>query len=39
LIETAVESLTPVRTLTTKLQESALTPVKTLGHWQLTMLS
>jgi len=34
-----VESLTPVRTLTTKLQECALTPGKTLGHWQLTMLS
>jgi len=33
-----VESLTPVRTLTTKLQESVLTPGKTLGHWQLTML-
>jgi len=32
LIETTVESLTPVRTLTTTLQESALTPGKTLGH-------
>jgi len=30
--------LTPVRTLTTKLQESGLTPGKTLGHWQLIML-
>ena len=39
LIETTVESLTLVRTLTTKLQESVLTPGKILGHWQLTMLS
>jgi len=30
--ETTVESLIPVRTLTTKLQESVLTPGKTLGH-------
>jgi len=34
-----VESLAPVHTLTTKLQESALTLGQTLGHWQLTMLS
>jgi len=39
LIETTVNTLTPVRTLTTKLQEGALTPGKTLGHWQLNMLS
>ena len=36
-LQEAVESLVPVRTLTTKLQESALTSVQTLGHWQLTI--
>jgi len=34
-----VESFAPVRTLTTKLQDSTLNSGQTLGHWQLTMLS
>jgi len=38
-LQEVVESLAPVHTLTTKLQESALTSGQTLGHWQLTMLS
>jgi len=37
-LQEVVESLAPVRTLTTKLQESVLTSGQTLGHWQLTML-
>ena len=38
-LQEIVESLAPVRTLTTKLQEGALTSGQTLGHWQLYMLS
>jgi len=38
-LQEVVESLAPVRTLTTKLEESAITSGQTLGHWQLTMLS
>jgi len=38
-LQEVVESMALVRTLTAKLQESALTPGQTLGHWQLTMLS
>jgi len=38
-LQEVVESLAPVRTLTTKLQESALTSGQSLGYWQLTMLS
>jgi len=38
-LQEVVGSLAPVRTLTTKLQESALTSGQSLGYWQLTMLS